>query len=92
MFNVAMCPSCNSKIMNVHFEEFQPSSLKGGSFSYVAVATPCGHALSAIPMIWENTINKTKQNIENQSKDIKNIEYQISNIQSILDQLVRKIR
>lgn len=55
MENTAKCPKCDESIANVHYESHNPSSFSGyrGSASFTAVAYPCGHAISAVPMTWE---------------------------------------
>ncbi len=53
--NTAKCPNCDQVIANVHYEAHDPSSFSGfrGSRSFTAVAYPCGHAISAVPVTWE---------------------------------------
>ena len=53
--NTAKCPNCDQTIANVHYETHDPSSFSGyrGSHSFTAVAYPCGHAISAVPVTWE---------------------------------------
>ena len=53
--NNARCPNCNETISNIHYEAHDPHSLSGykGSASFTAVAYPCRHAISAVPMTWE---------------------------------------
>lgn len=55
MNNSAKCPKCDQAITNVHYESHNPSSFSGyrGSPSFTAVAYPCGHAISAVPVTWE---------------------------------------
>ena len=58
--NSAKCPNCDEAIANVHYEAHDPNSLSGykGSASFTAVAYPCGHAIGAVPMTWENRLEE----------------------------------
>ena len=67
--NTARCPKCEELIGNVHYEAHDPSSLSSfrGSRSFTAVAYPCGHALSAVPVTWEmrlEEIDKTNKKLD----------------------------
>lgn len=66
--NTAKCPKCDQVITNVHYEAHDPSSFSGfrGSSSFTAVAYPCGHAISAVPITWEmrlEEIDKTNREL-----------------------------
>ncbi len=92
MFKTAKCPHCNTMIMNIHFEEYEPSILKGGSTSFVAVASPCGHAIGAVPTSWEYKINSISEISNKQNQQIQSIQYQISNLESLIQRLIQTHR
>lgn len=92
MFKTAKCPHCNTIIMNIHFEEYEPSILKGGSTSFVAVASPCGHAIGAVPTSWEYKINSILEISNKQNQQIQSIQYQMSNLESLIQRLIQSQR
>jgi hypothetical protein len=91
MFNNAKCPACGKNIINVTFEKHEPSILKGGSLSYLAVAQ-CGHTIGAVPMIWESYIQNIQKIGIKQNQEIQNLKYQIDNIQNTLNILLQNMR
>ncbi len=92
MFKTAKCPHCNTIIMNIHFEEYEPSILKGGSTSFVAVASPCGHAIGSVPTSWEYKINSILEISNKQNQQIQSIQYQMSNLENLIQRLIQSQR
>jgi hypothetical protein len=89
--NSAKCPTCDQWISNVHFEAHDPSILKGGgSGSYTATVFPCGHAIGAVPTLWEVML----KGIQQQNSDIKDrldqVEYNLSQVLRLLSQIARR--
>jgi len=89
MFKTTKCPSCKNLIANIHFEEYGPSILKGGSASFVAVALPCGHAIGAVPVSWEYKMNSILEVVSRQNQQIQNMQYQISNLESLMQRFIQ---
>lgn len=89
MFKTAKCPHCNTVIINIHFEEHEPSILNGGSTSFVAVALPCGHAIGVVPTSWEYKINSILEISNKQNQQIQSIQYQISNLESLIQRFIQ---
>lgn len=89
MFKTAKCPSCNNLITNIHFEEYEPSILKGGSTSFVAIASPCGHAIGVVPASWEHKMNSILEVTNRQNQQIQNMQYQISIIESLIQRFIQ---
>lgn len=60
MNTTAKCPKCDHQISNIHYEAHAPNSFSGfrGSPSFTAVAFPCGHAISAVPVTWETRLEE----------------------------------
>ena len=92
MFKTAKCPHCNTLISNVHFETYEPSYTKGGSLSYVAIAFPCGHSIGVVPVTWEVKIDNIQKVIANQNQALQNMQYQIADMQSKINQIVQYLR
>lgn len=92
MFKIAKCPNCNQLITHIYFEGYDPSYSKGGSTSYVAVAEPCGHALSAVPAVWEVFIQNLQSSLTQQNREIQNLKYQIDEVQNSIQALVQRLR
>ena len=88
MFNKAKCPACDATISSIHFERHEPSILEGGSLSYLAVAQ-CGHTIGAVPMLWESYLQNIQKDIDRQNQEIKNLRYQIDELQNIIRMLAR---
>jgi len=78
--NTAKCPTCNAWILNVHFEEHEPSVFKGGSIVYTATIFPCGHAIGAVPATWEAILNSIQKQTNGFSERLNNIEISLSQI------------
>ena len=68
MLNSARCPKCDESISNIHYESHDPNTFSGykGSASFTAVAFPCGHAISAVPVTWEMRLEE----IENLNREL----------------------
>lgn len=92
MYKTAKCPHCGQRISNVHFEAYEPAYSKGGSSSFVAVAYPCGHALGAVPVIWESKMNTIQELIAKQNQSIQNTQYQVSDMQMKINQIIQYLR
>ena len=71
---------CNQIITGVHYEEATPSAFNSGSKSFVAVATPCNHAIGALPMTWESLLRTSIKEIEGAGKKIVNLQYSVETI------------
>lgn len=78
------CPSCNQLVSGVHYEVADPSSLRGGSRSFVAVVTPCDHVISAVPMTWESIISEGQKTSQRLESNMRNLEYLIEEMKSLL--------
>lgn len=61
--SLARCPKCDQTIANIHYESHSPSLFSGfrGSSSFTAVAYPCGHAISAVPVTWEMRLDEIEK-------------------------------
>jgi|GEM_PF-7058584 hypothetical protein len=84
MINSAKCPNCNNLITNIHFEKYEPSILKGGSASFVAIASPCCHVMGVVPISLEHKINSILEIANRQNQQIQSMQYQISNLESLI--------
>lgn len=82
---ISKCPRCDQRIMNVHFEAHDPSVFTGGSSSYTATISPCGHAIGSVPIVWEVKLNS----IEKQTNSLQN---RLAQIESNLLQIISRIR
>lgn len=79
------CPKCDQLITGVHFELGEPGAFSGGgSKSYIAVATPCNHAIGAVPMTWEAKLEEGLKKIEEVSRQISALEQNVSQILQLL--------
>lgn len=86
------CPSCNGIVTTVTYEVGEPSSLFGGSKSFVAVAGPCNHVIGAMPMTWESMMNEILQKTLSLENQLSSVEQKYSQLISIIDDLNRRIR
>ena len=86
MQNSAKCPKCDELVANVHYEAHAPNLLSGyrGSQSFTAVAYPCGHALSAVPITWEMRLEELDKNIKEVSQKIDRIYEELANLSAIV--------
>ena len=84
---VAKCPRCDESISNIHYEAHDPNTLSGfrGSASFTAVAYPCGHAISAVPVTWE-------VRLEELDKLIRELNQKIDTLYRELGQLSTTVR
>lgn len=92
MYKLVKCPACNKFISNVYFEQYEPSIIRGGSQSYVAVAEPCGHALSAVPSLWEAYIKGIQEQQKLKNREVQNLKYQIDEIQNNVRHILQRIK
>ncbi len=92
MFNTAKCPNCNRLITSVTFEAHDPSFMKGGSSSFIAVSDSCGHSLGAVPVLWETYIQNIRELNTLQNREIQNLKYQIDEIQNNVRSILQRLR
>ncbi len=84
--NNAKCPNCSEPISNVHYEAHDPSSSSGykGSASFTAVAFPCGHAISAVPMTWEMRLEEIDRLVRDLNQKLDGLYREIGQLSSIV--------
>lgn len=85
--NISKCPSCGNLITSINFEVHRPSAFKVGSNSYTATIYPCGHAISSVPITWENRLDI----IENKVNRIEDKINKLENNILIIDENLRKL-
>ena len=80
--NTAKCPKCDESISNIHYEAYVPNSRGGfkGSDSFTAVAHPCGHAISAVPVTWEMRLEEIDRTNRELNQKLDNIHKEVSAI------------
>lgn len=81
------CPKCDQVILGIHYEAMDPSTFKGGSRSFVAVATPCNHAIGAVPMTWEAKLDEGIKKVEEINRGIDTLEQNVSQILALLSRI-----
>lgn len=81
---MVVCQGCGKQVTGIHYEAMNPG-FQGGSKSFVAVATPCNHIVSAVPMTWESLI---KQNL----KETLNLKSALDHLQHAMDEIVLLLR
>lgn len=84
--NTAKCPKCDATISNVHYETHDPNSFSGyrGSASFTAVAYPCGHAISAVPMTWEMRLEEIDKLIRELNQKLDYLYKEIGQLSSVI--------
>jgi hypothetical protein len=82
---------CGQLIQGVHYEGVSPSAFNSGSKSFVAVATPCGHAIGAVPMTWENKLDKSLDMSQKVKEDIGNLRHTIELLDVITKRIAQKV-
>ena len=89
MNNSAKCPKCEQLISNIHYESHDPSSFSGyrGSRSFTAVAYPCGHAISAVPMTWEMRLEELDRMNHELNQKVDYLRKELNDIFSFLNNL-----
>lgn len=78
----ARCPNCELPIANVHYEAHNPNTQSGynGSASFTAVAYPCGHAISAVPMTWESRLEELDRIIRELNEKIDDLQREVGRL------------
>lgn len=84
------CPKCDQNITGINIELIGPGAFNNCSNSYVAVTSPCNHAISAVPVSWELKIDDNKKEILKMQGDIETINRNIQIIGNKIDDLLRK--
>ena len=82
---------CGQFIQGVHYEGVSPSALNSGSKSFVAVATPCGHAIGAVPMTWESKLNEGVNMTREIKENASNMRHSIERIEAVTGSIARKV-
>lgn len=88
MNTTAKC-HCDEIITNIHYEAHDPSSLSGfrGSPSFTAVAFPCGHALAAVPVTWENRLEDISKMTKELNKKLDYLYKEVSGLTSLISSI-----
>jgi len=91
--NNAKCPKCDDLITNVHYESHNPNSVSGyrGSGSFTAVAFPCGHAISAVPVTWEARLEELDKTGREVNQKLDQLYKEISKLTDIVRALTSRI-
>ena len=89
MNTIAKCPKCDLAIANIHYEAHDPSSFSGyrGSRSFTAVAYPCGHAISAVPMTWEIRLEELNRMNHELNQKVDYLRRELGDIFTLLNSL-----
>ena len=92
--NTAKCPKCEEAISNIHYESHDPNSFSGyrGSRSFTAVAYPCGHAISAVPVTWEMRLEELDKSNRELNDKLNIIHRELSEISAFIRNLINRPR
>ena len=92
--NNAKCPKCEEVLDGIHYESHVPNPISGyrGSGSFTAVAHPCGHAISAVPVTWEMRLEEIDKVSRELNQKLDTIHKEIANLSSLVRNISLKTK